>query len=79
VNNELARLGYTAWLAKASGYFFFESGEAADWLGRTITVDKISSRTVKEWFEEFRRLKALNEQIRKPLASRDKRRKKSAK
>jgi hypothetical protein len=48
VNDELARLGYTARLVKASGYFFFEFGEAADWLDRTVTVDKISSRTVKE-------------------------------
>ena len=45
VNNELARQGYTAWLAKASGYFFFELGEAAGWLDRTVTADKISSRT----------------------------------
>jgi hypothetical protein len=39
-NNELAQLGYSALLAKGSGYFYFSSGEAADWLtalcGRTI-------------------------------------------
>jgi hypothetical protein len=48
VNDELARLGYTSRLAKASGYFFFQFGEAADWLDQTDTVDKISGRTLNE-------------------------------
>jgi hypothetical protein len=63
VNNELARMGHTARLAKGSGYFYFQFGEAADWLDRTVTTEKIGSLTVPEWIEEFRRLRKLNEQI----------------
>ena len=63
INDELARLGHTAVLAKGSGYFYFESGEAAEWIDRTVGVRTINSLTLKEWIEEFRRLKALNEQI----------------
>jgi hypothetical protein len=63
VNNELARLGHTARLAKGGGYFYFRFGEATDWLDRTVDAKTISSRTVNEWVNEFRRLKELNEQI----------------
>ena len=63
VNDELARLGYAERLAKASNYFLFTGGAADDWLDKTVGVRTISSLTVKEWIAEFRRLKALNEQI----------------
>jgi hypothetical protein len=63
INDELARRGYKTLLAKGSGYFYFYSGEAADWLDCTVPVRTISSLTLKQWIEEFRRLKALNEQI----------------
>jgi len=63
INDELGRLGYTARLAKASGYFYFQFGEVADWLDRTVNVATVSSRTLPEWIEEFQRLKKLNEQI----------------
>jgi hypothetical protein len=43
INAELARRGYTALLAKGDGYFYFESGEAAEWLDRTVNVPTISS------------------------------------
>jgi len=56
-------LGYTARLTKAGGYFYFQFGEAADWLDRTVPVATVSSRTLPEWIEEFRRLKRLNEQL----------------
>ena len=63
VNDELARLGHRARLEKGSGYFYFWTGESADWLDRTVRVRKISEMTLNEWIAEFRRLKALNEQI----------------
>jgi hypothetical protein len=63
INDELARRGYSARLEKASGYFYFFGGEAADWLDRTVRLRRINSLTLKQWIEEFRRLKALNEQI----------------
>jgi hypothetical protein len=63
VNDELARLGHRARLEKGSGYFYFWTGEAADWLDRTVRARKISDMTLNEWISEFRRLKALNEQI----------------
>jgi hypothetical protein len=63
VNDELARLGHTARLAKGSGYFYFQFGEAAGWLDRTVRVRKINDLTLKKWIIEFLRLKELNEQI----------------
>ena len=63
VNDELARRGHTALLEKGDGYFYFRTGEAADWLDRTVPVRTISSLTLKEWVTEFRRLKELNQRI----------------
>jgi hypothetical protein len=42
----LAKRDYTARLARASGYFYFHFGEAADWLDRTVQVERISDKTV---------------------------------
>jgi len=63
VNDELARLGYAERLAKADNYFLFTSGAADDWLDRTVGVRTLNSKTLKEWVAEFKRLKAVNEQI----------------
>lgn len=64
INDELAKGGYTARLAKAaSGYFYFESGEAADWLDRTINVPTVNSLSLAEWMAEFERLKRVNAEI----------------
>lgn len=53
VNDELARPGYRARLAKGGGYFYFQFGEALDWLDRTVTVPMISNYSLKEWIAEF--------------------------
>lgn len=63
INDELARLGHGARLEKGEGYFYFHSGEAAGWLDCTVGVRTINSLTLKQWIEEFRRLKDLNEQM----------------
>ena len=63
INDELARLGFRAELAKGSGYFYFRSGETDEWIDRTVAVRTINTLTLKQWIEEFRRLKTLNQQI----------------
>ena len=63
VNQELARLGHDVLLAKGSGYFYFWTGEAADWLDRTVNVPSLSALTLDQWVEEFRRLQKLNREI----------------
>jgi hypothetical protein len=63
INAELARLGYKERLEKAKNYFLFSGGAADEWLDRTVGVRTIGSMTLKEWIAEFRRLKALNEQM----------------
>jgi hypothetical protein len=63
VNDELTRRGHTALLVKGDGYFYFRTGETANWLDRTVRVRTINSLTLKQWVEEFRRLKDLNERI----------------
>jgi hypothetical protein len=63
VNEALAELKEDARLAKGDGYFYFESGEAANWLDKTVSVPTLSSMTLEQWIEEFRRLKKLNREI----------------
>ncbi|MBS1855800.1 MAG: hypothetical protein JST11_10570 [Acidobacteria bacterium] len=63
VNDELGRLGHKERLAKAGNYFLFTGGAADEWLDRTVGVRTLGSKTLKEWVAEFKRLKALNEQI----------------
>ena len=63
INTELARRGHGARLEKGSGYFYFHSGEAADWLDSVVKVRKLNTLTLKQWMEEFARLKELNAQI----------------
>jgi len=65
VNEELARRGYREELAKGAGHFFFQAGEANDWIDRTVGVRTINSLTLKQWIEEYHRLKALNQQMMK--------------
>jgi hypothetical protein len=63
INEELANRGYKAVLVKGDGYFYFERGEAEDWLDRTVKARTINSLTLKQWIGEFERLKELNAQI----------------
>ena len=63
VNAELARRGHQVLLEKGSGYFYFRTGEAADWLDKTVPVTKISDLTVQQWVAKFDELKRLNQQI----------------
>jgi hypothetical protein len=69
VNDELARLGYQARLEKASGYFYFWTGEASGWIDATVPVGKISALTMEQWIAEYKRLKKVNAEImRSPKA-----------
>jgi hypothetical protein len=70
INAELAKLGHRAVLTKADGYFYFSSGEAEDWLDRTVKVRTINSLSLEQWIKEFRRLKELNERIVRAPAKR---------
>ena len=65
VNDELARRGHNARLERAGGYFYFWTGEAADWLDRSVQVAKISDLTMDQWVGQFLRLKKLNAEIMK--------------
>lgn len=70
VNDEFARLGHQARLEKASGYFYFWTGEATGWIDATVPVDKISALTLEQWIAEYKRLKTVNAQMmRSPKAA----------
>ena len=75
INDELAKGGYTARLAKGDGYFYFHFGEVADWLDRTVRVPTVNSLTLKQWMDEYQRLKKLNAEIMKPGKKADPKRK----
>ena len=63
INDDLAKRGHSARLAKADGYLYFRFGDAADWLDRTVRVPKISSLTLAQWISEFQRLKKWNAEL----------------
>ncbi|HJT90302.1 MAG TPA: hypothetical protein VJ732_20665 [Bryobacteraceae bacterium] len=63
INEELARRGIRAVLEKGGGYYYFRTGDAADWLDRTVRVPTLSSLTLKQWIEEYRRLEKVNREI----------------
>jgi hypothetical protein len=63
INDELPRRGATARLAKAAGYFYFQSGEAAEWLDRGVPVPTVGALTLQQWVDEYDRLKKLNQEI----------------
>ena len=65
INEELARLGQKAEVVKGGGYFFFRGEDADEWIDRTVPITTISAWTPEQWIEEYRRLKALNEQMLK--------------
>ena len=46
--------------------FYFSGGEATDWLDRTLKVPILSSLTLDQWGDEFKRLKKLNEGMLRP-------------
>jgi hypothetical protein len=74
INEELAQKGHTARLAKGDRHFYFQFGEAEDWLDRTVRVPTVSSLTLQQWLDEYQRLKKLNAEIvrikKKPAATR---------
>ena len=68
VNDDLARPGDR--LERASGYFYFWTGEASGWIDATVPVDKISALTLEQWIAEYKRLKKVNAEIlRSPRVS----------
>jgi hypothetical protein len=74
INNELAKRGHMARLAKASDYFYFHLGEAADWLDRVVRVPTVSSLSLEQWLEEFERLKKVDAELFKPVKAARKKR-----
>jgi hypothetical protein len=63
VNDELARRNHHARLEKASGYFYFRTQDTADWIDRTVRVEKISELTLEQWVAEYLRLKKVNAEL----------------
>jgi hypothetical protein len=64
INAELAKRGHQAMLEKGDGYFYFWSGDAANWLDRTVRVPTLSSLTLEQWLQAFQDLKK-NAEIRR--------------
>lgn len=63
VNEALANIGRNARLIKADGYFYFDSGDAAEWLDKTVSAPTLGSRTLEEWLQEFDRLERVNTEL----------------
>ena len=63
INEALNGLAPDVRLAKGDGYFYFTSGETANWLDTTVRVPTLSSLTLEQWIEEFKRLKNVNKTI----------------
>ena len=63
INEALNGLAPDVRLAKGDGYFYFTSGETANWLDTTVRVPTLSSLTLEQWIDEFKKLKNLNRTI----------------
>ena len=63
INAELAKRGFKATLAKGEGYFYFQGGDATDWLDRTVRVATLHSLSLEQWIGHYRELKAKNETL----------------
>jgi len=70
VNDGLAKHAHGAGLFKASGYFYFDGGEAAGWIDKAVYAPTVGSRTVAQWLEEFDRLEKVNRDLLKTAAPR---------
>ena len=62
VKKELTQNDTDALLARGTGYFYFWSGEAADWLDRTVQVERINDLSLDEWLVRFHELRRKNQQ-----------------
>jgi len=78
VNDALAKRGRTARLFKADGYFYFDSGEAADWIDKTVSRPTLGSLTLEQWLQEFDRLEKVHRDLMKTVAPRASKRKTAA-
>jgi hypothetical protein len=63
INDALAALGEDVLLTKGNGYFYFDSGEATEWLDKTVHTTSLGRLTLDQWIEEFHRLKKLNRKL----------------
>jgi len=43
--------------------FYFQGGDAAEWLDRAVTVPTLRSLTLEQWIGHYRALKAKNEAL----------------
>ena len=60
--------GIKARLEKADGYFYFWTGEAEDWLDRTVRVPTLHSLTLDQWIDEFQKLREHNRKLMQSVA-----------
>ena len=63
INEALNGLVPDVRLAKGDGYVYFTSGETANWLDTTVRVPTLSSLTLEQWIEEFKRLLTVNQTL----------------
>src|SRR2546430_16937006 len=61
INEELKRLSSRAVLTKANGYFYFQGGDAAEWLDAVVAGPKLRSLTLEQGGGDYRGLKRRNE------------------
>lgn len=71
INSELAKRGFKAALAKGEGYFYFQGGDASDWLDRTVRVATLQSLTLEQWMGQYEELKAKNDSLLVQIKSKD--------
>jgi hypothetical protein len=48
------------------------SKDAADWIDRTVRVEKISALTLEDWVAEYLRLKKANAELMRPAGAAEK-------
>ena len=57
VNTTLRELGMPERLARGKGYYYFRHGNALSWSSSSVYVFRADALTVREWLNEYFRLK----------------------
>ena len=65
VNDKLRERGRDESLRPGDGHFYFGGGEAVNWLANSVQVERLSDLTLKQWLNEFEKLRKLDKKLHK--------------
>jgi hypothetical protein len=65
INDKLRERRRDESLRPGGGYFYFDGGEAVNWLTNSVRVQRVSDLTLEQWLQEFDKLLKLDKKLHK--------------